>query len=56
MNSRERVKAAFAHKETDKVPMDLSGSITTGIQASALYRLREALGLEKRLVNDAEDG
>jgi len=48
MNSRERVKAALAHQEPDKVPVDLGGSVTTGIQATALHRLRDALGLEKR--------
>jgi len=50
MNSRERVEAALAHRETDKVPVDLGGAVVTGIHASALDRLRKALSLEPRAV------
>ena len=32
------------------VPIDLGGAVVTGIHASALARLRDALGLEKKLV------
>ncbi len=45
-SSRERVEAALAHVEADRVPLDLGGSPVTGIQASALYRLRQALSLD----------
>jgi len=50
MNSRERVIAALNHQEPDRVPVDLGGSVVTGIHVSALDRLRKALGLEKQLV------
>ena len=50
MNSRERVFQALNHEEPDKVPIDLGGAVTTGIQASALHKLRKALGLEERIV------
>ena len=45
MTSRERVKAALAHRQPDRVPVDLGGAVVTGIHASALHRLRLALGL-----------
>jgi len=45
MTSRERVRAALAHREPDRVPFDLGGSCVTGIHARAYARLREALGL-----------
>lgn len=50
MTSRERVAAALAHRQPDCVPLDLGSTAVTGIAASALYRLREALGLEVRPV------
>ncbi|MFC1959705.1 uroporphyrinogen decarboxylase family protein [Chloroflexota bacterium] len=45
MNSRERVLKAINHQEPDRVPIDLGGSIVTGIMAGALVRLRQHLGL-----------
>ena len=45
MNSRERVMKAVNHQEPDRVPIDLGGSIVTGIMAGALVRLRQHLGL-----------
>lgn len=45
MNSRERVLKAINHEEPDRVPIDLGGTITSGIMAGALVRLREHLGL-----------
>jgi uroporphyrinogen decarboxylase len=50
MTSRERVWAAVSHREPDRVPVDLGGSIVTGINAMAYGRLREHLGLEPRPV------
>jgi len=50
MISRERILAAINHKQTDRVPIDLGGSVTTGIQASALHKLRKSLGLEDSIV------
>ena len=50
MNSRDRVLTALAHREPDRVPVDLGGAVVTGIHAAALDRLRKALGLENRPV------
>ena len=47
MNSRERVKLALEHKETDKIPVDFGSCGVTGIHVSALYQIRQALGLDK---------
>lgn len=47
MTSRERVIAALNHQEPDYVPMDLGGCGQTGINASTLYKLRKAYGLEE---------
>lgn len=48
MNSRERVLATINHKQPDRVPIDIGGTNQSGISASTLYKLREALGLEKK--------
>jgi hypothetical protein len=47
MNSRERVLKAINHQEPDRVPVDLGGSIVTGIMAGALVRLRRRLGMDE---------
>jgi hypothetical protein len=47
MNSRERVNLALQHKEADRVPLDLGGTTVTGVHVSTIYRLRQALGLDK---------
>ncbi|MDF1513697.1 MAG: uroporphyrinogen decarboxylase family protein [Anaerolineae bacterium] len=44
MNSRERVMKAINHEEPDRIPIDLGGSIVSGIMAGALVRLRRKLG------------
>jgi hypothetical protein len=44
--SRMRVEAALAHREGDRVPLDLGGSPVTGMHVSTVYRLRQALGLD----------
>lgn len=46
MTSRERVQAALNHCPPDRVPLDLGASAVTGIHASSLYRLRQALKLD----------
>lgn len=46
MNSRERVIQAINHKEPDLVPLDLGGAPTSGMQASSVYLLRQALQLD----------
>ncbi len=45
MNSRERVTLALNHKEPDRVPFDL-GTALSGIAASTVYKLRQALELD----------
>jgi uroporphyrinogen decarboxylase len=43
--SRRRVETALAHREPDRVPYDLGGTILTGINQHAYRRLRRQLGL-----------
>jgi uroporphyrinogen decarboxylase len=43
--SRSRVEAALNHREADRVPYDLGGTILTGIHQHAYRRLRRFLGL-----------
>ena len=50
MTSRERVLMALNFEEPDRVPMDLGGTIMSGIMAHALDRLRKYLWLERRPV------
>ncbi|MGE5221111.1 MAG: uroporphyrinogen decarboxylase family protein [Omnitrophica WOR_2 bacterium] len=46
MNSRERVVRTLNHQEPDRVPLDLGGSAVTGMHASSVYLLRQALHLD----------
>ena len=46
MNSRERVQTTLNHKEPDRVPLDLGGSVTSGMSVSSVYLLRQALELD----------
>jgi len=48
MNSRERVLTALAHREPDRIPIDLSGHRSSGISALAYTRLRDHLGLPRK--------
>ncbi|MDY3917561.1 MAG: uroporphyrinogen decarboxylase family protein [Candidatus Limivivens sp.] len=56
MTSRERLIAALNHQQTDRPPIDLGATGQTGISASTLYRLRQALGLEERRIRIIEPG
>lgn len=47
MNSRERVVLALSHKEPDRLPLDLGGTMVTGMNVSTVYALRQALGLDE---------
>ena len=49
MNSRERVNAALNHEITDRIPFDLGGHVCSGVHAVEMIKLRNKLGLEKRL-------
>ena len=46
ISSRERVELALSHQEADRVPLDLGGSLVTGMHVSSVYKLRQALGLD----------
>jgi hypothetical protein len=46
MNSRERVEKTLNHQQPDRVPLDLGASATTGMHASSVYLLRQALKLD----------
>ncbi len=45
MNSRQRVQLALAHKEADRIPFDLGGTVLTSIHINAYRNLRRYLGL-----------
>src|SRR5450759_1116459 len=45
MTPRERVAAALAHKEPDRIPIDLGGTLVSSITKAAYVPLRENLGL-----------
>jgi len=47
MNSRQRVEAALNHQQPDYVPLDLGANAVTGMHASSVYRLRQALKLDE---------
>ncbi|MGI6175546.1 MAG: uroporphyrinogen decarboxylase family protein [Christensenellales bacterium] len=48
MTSKERVLAAINHKQPDRTPIDIGSAYNTGISVSALYRLRDYLGLPEK--------
>ena len=48
LTSLERVRAALEHREPDRIPFDLGGSILTGINHNTYRRLRKYLGLPER--------
>ena len=54
MTSKERVQAAFAHTQPDKVPVDFGGMSCSMVNALVVKELRDYYGLEKRLpkIND----
>ena len=50
ITSRERVLAALRHEETDRVPIDLGSSRSTGINAIAYSNLIKHLGVSSQTV------
>jgi len=48
MTSRERVQAALEHRDSDRVPRDFGSTAVTGIAASFIFKLRQALGLPEK--------
>ena len=45
MNSRQIIKLALDHEETDKIPIDFGSTPVTGISASIVSKLRDYYGL-----------
>lgn len=45
MNSRERLETALAHREPDRIPVDLGASESSGIHGVAYNKLKAHLGL-----------
>ena len=45
MTSRERTLAAIAHREPDRIPVDLGATPSSGISAIAYARLKKHLGM-----------
>jgi uroporphyrinogen decarboxylase len=54
MNSRERLEMALNHKEPDRVPSDLGGTVLTTINHDVYGRLRARLGLPEKEVQLAD--
>jgi uroporphyrinogen decarboxylase len=50
MNPRERVLTALNHQQPDRPPLDLAGTRSSSISAIAYHRLRDYLGLPRRLL------
>jgi hypothetical protein len=50
MTSRERVLTALDHREPDRVPVDMGGTVMTGIMAQALDRYLRHSGVSGRKV------
>ena len=46
MNARERVMLALNHKEPDRIPIDLGGSICSSIHRDAYIELKKHLGMD----------
>ncbi len=47
LTSRQRIQAACAHRESDKLPVDFGGGFLTGLHVSIVYKLRQALALDR---------
>ena len=54
MTSRERIIETIHHRQPDRVPIDLGATGQTGMSASTMYRLREALGLPEKAIEISE--
>ncbi|MBN2861205.1 MAG: methyltransferase [Sphaerochaetaceae bacterium] len=46
MNSRERILTSIAHKEPDRIPIDLGSTPSSGISAIAYNNVKQYLGIE----------
>jgi hypothetical protein len=50
MTGRERLAAALAHRQPDRIPVDFNGTAVTGMHVKCVIGLRRHYGLEERLV------
>lgn len=55
MNSRERIQAALAHREADRIPYDLAGTTVTAITKNAYWRAMRQRGLSTGIGDDEID-
>jgi len=55
MNSRERIQAALAHKEADRIPYDLAGTTVTAITKNAYINAMKYRGLSPLYEKDEVD-
>lgn len=56
MTHRERVLKALNHEEPDRVPIDIGGTLCTGIMAIAYKKLKEHLGINDKPVKLFDTG
>jgi hypothetical protein len=56
MTSKERVRAAMAHRAPDRVPVDFGGTMVSGIHVSVVAALRDYYDLGKRPVKAIDPG
>jgi uroporphyrinogen-III decarboxylase len=49
LSSRERVIKAINHETPDRTPIDLGGTIVSGIAATMLYKLKQTMGLDTKV-------
>ena len=54
MNPRERVMLALNHKEPDRIPIDLGGSICSSIHRDAYIELKKYLGMDLEEIRMAD--
>ncbi len=54
MNPRERVMLALNHKEPDRIPIDLGGSICSSIHKNAYIELKKYLGMDLEEIKMAD--
>jgi uroporphyrinogen decarboxylase len=54
MNPRERVMLALNHKEPDRIPVDLGGSICSSIHKNAYIELKKYLGMDLEEIKMAD--
>ena len=54
MTSKDRLLIALEHKEPDRIPFDLGGTVDSGIHKDAYQNLLTYLGISKKKINICE--